>query len=87
MGLFFSPSAAVGVSVQVSSEVMSGYMREKTKITNRLFALILGSSFTLTNPASSPSSLHLSESSVRSFVNFFQFLIFFHVFVNLGKNT
>lgn len=85
-GAFFSPSAAVDVSVQVSSEVMLGYMREKTKITNRLFALILGSSFTLTNPASPPSSLHLSESSVRSFVNFFQFLIFFHVFVNLGKN-
>lgn len=32
---FFFPSAAVGVSVQVSSEVMSGYMRKITKITNR----------------------------------------------------
>ena len=34
-GAFFFPSATVGVSVQVSSEVMSGYMRKKTKITNR----------------------------------------------------
>ena len=32
---FFFPSAAVGVSVKVSSEVTSGYMRKKTKITNR----------------------------------------------------
>ena len=69
---FFFPSAAVGVSVHVSSELMSGYMRKKPKqptgnlLPTRKFLQYY-------EPASPPPNLHLSESSVRWFVNFVQF--------------
>ena len=84
----FFPSAAVGVSVQVSSEFMSGYMRKKPKqpTGNLLPTRKFLQYYEPSQSTSKSLPFRVFCQMVCEFCPVLNFFFFFYVFLILGKN-